>query len=68
MGSTYFSKRVHRLARHAIGGRNRSKRPKTFSSEESANKWAESQGIKKFRLVNLTNEEASKKKIRVEFD
>lgn len=33
--------------------RNRKKRPKTFSSEEIAKKWAESQGIKKYELKNL---------------
>ena len=33
--------------------RQRKKRPKTFSSEESARKWAEAQGITKFELKNL---------------
>lgn len=33
--------------------RNRKKRPRTFTSEESAKKWAETQGIKKFELKNL---------------
>ena len=33
--------------------RDRKKRPKTFTSEESAKKWAEAQGIKKFELKNL---------------
>jgi len=33
--------------------RNRKKRPKTFTSEESAKKWAESKGIKTFELKNL---------------
>ncbi len=33
--------------------RERKKRPKTFASEETAIKWAESQGIKKYELKNL---------------
>lgn len=33
--------------------RERKKRPKTFTSEESAKKWAEAQGIKKFELKNI---------------
>ncbi len=33
--------------------RERKKRPKTFSSEEIAKKWAEAHGIKKFELKNL---------------
>lgn len=33
--------------------RERKKRPKTFSSEEIAKKWAESRGIKKYELKNL---------------
>lgn len=33
--------------------RKRKTRPRTFTSEESAKKWAEAQGIKKFELKNL---------------
>jgi hypothetical protein len=33
--------------------RNRKKRPKTFSSEDIAKKWADSHGIKKYELKNL---------------
>ena len=29
------------------------KRPKTFKTEESAKKWAEAQGLKKFELKNI---------------
>jgi hypothetical protein len=45
--------------------RGRAKRPKTFSSEESAKKWAESQKMKNYSLVNLKSPEASGKKLRV---
>ena len=46
-------------------GKNRKKRAKTFSSEESAKKWAEAQGIKKYSLVNSKSPESSTKKFRV---
>ncbi|MBT5021550.1 hypothetical protein HOK51_09875 [Candidatus Woesearchaeota archaeon] len=40
-------------------------RPKTFKTEEAANKWAKEQNISKYNLVNMRNEEASTKKIKV---
>jgi len=66
MGSTYFSKRIFKHAKHVLGGRNRAKRPRTFSSEAAAKKWAEEQGIAKYTLVNLRNEASSQKKIWIE--
>lgn len=44
--------------------RNRKKRPKTFKSEESAKKWAESKGINNYELNNLRFTDKDKK-IRV---
>ncbi len=44
--------------------RERKKRPRTFTSEESAKKWAEKQGITKFELRNLRRG-TKDKKIRV---
>ncbi len=44
-------------------GRNRKPRPKTFKSEEAANKYAESKGIKSFELVRLRHGLSSKVKI-----
>ena len=46
-------------------GRVRKSRPKSFSSEESANAWAFKKGIKTFTLRNLKNSESSTKKIIV---
>lgn len=46
-------------------GRNRSPRPKTFSSEESANNWAKLQGFENFRLENVKEDSNQVKKIRV---
>jgi len=54
---------TRRLSRQR--GRNRAPRPKTFSSEEAANKWAKEQGFKNFKLENMKNETNSKKKFRV---
>jgi hypothetical protein len=33
--------------------RDRKPRPRTFKSEDSANKWAEAQGIKEYELKNI---------------
>lgn len=65
MGSTYFSKRIHKLARHNLGGRNRTSRAKTFTSEESAKKWAESNGLTNYSFENLKLEGNKEKKIRI---
>jgi hypothetical protein len=46
-------------------GRNRKARPKTFSSEEAASKYAEEHGIKSFELVNIKSIENSEKKLRI---
>lgn len=43
----------------------RKDRPKTFKTEESANEYAKKNGIKKFELKNLKNEESSTKKLRI---
>ena len=64
MGSTYFTKRIFNLARHSIGGRNRSPRPKTFVSEEAAKKWADLNGVTNYTLENLRVNDI-KKKIRI---
>ena len=45
--------------------RGRKSRPKTFKTEDAAKLWAEKQGIKKYHLENLRNEQANTKKIRV---
>ena len=52
----YFSK---------LRGRVRPMRPKTFSTEAAATKWAEAQGYKEFKLENMKSPEAKTKKIRV---
>jgi hypothetical protein len=46
-------------------GRNRAKRPKTFTSEEAANAWAKEQGLKDYTLEDLSMPSAKKRKIRI---
>ncbi len=44
-------------------GRHRAKRPRTFKTEENAKKWADSQGIKKYDVVRLSDGLSKKLKI-----
>ena len=46
--------------------RNRTSRPKTFKSEESAKAYAEKNGMKDYKLVNLKSANSKTKKIRIE--
>jgi hypothetical protein len=64
MGSTYFTKRLFKTKRKPKYGRDRAARPKTFSSEAAAKKWAEANKIKDYNLVDL-KEGKKEKKIRV---
>ena len=64
MGSIFYSKRICEGGARR-GSRHRSRRPKTFSSEEAARKWAEAQELKGYTLVNLRSPENREKKIRV---
>ncbi|MCX8147552.1 MAG: hypothetical protein N3D84_03735 [Candidatus Woesearchaeota archaeon] len=55
----------HHRARTITRGRNRKRRPKTFSTEEAAKKWAEKKGIKNYELVNLRDPWRKDKKIKI---
>lgn len=46
-------------------GRCREPRPKTFKTEESAKRYAESKGIKNYKLVNLKTSSSKRKKLRI---
>lgn len=46
-------------------GRHRKRRPKTFSTEESAKKWADENGVKDFKIENVKGPFSKKKKLRV---
>ena len=61
MGSIYYSKRIPE--RTAV--RRARARPKTFKTEEAAKAWAEKQGIKEYKIVNLKSSESKEKKIKV---
>lgn len=62
-----MSNRYHTLRAKKLQGKPRriTKRPKTFKSEESAKKYAETNGIKKYTLENLKTEGAKEKKLRI---
>ena len=60
MGGVFYKKRYVPPT-----GRNRPVRPKTFTSEEAAKKWAEAQKLKNYSLVNLRSTESTRKKIKV---
>jgi hypothetical protein len=54
-------------SRHTKIPRYRKSRPKSFKTEESAKAWAKEQGIEKYNLRNLRSEDATVKKIIVEY-
>lgn len=61
MGNRYFSERIPK--RTPV--RRPRKRTRTFKSEEAAKAWAEKQGIKNYKLVNLRGPFSKEKKIKV---
>ena len=63
MGSTYFNKRIPQRT----ATRRPRKRSKSFDSEEKAKAWAEKQGLKDYKVVNLRSSEAKTKKVAVKF-
>ena len=60
MSNRLYSNRV-RLKKNS----SKRTRPKAFKSEESAKKWAESQGLKNYSLRNLKGPESKRKKIKI---
>jgi len=56
------TRQARKLRMAKVKGRNRKKRPKTFKTEESAKKYAESKGLKNYKLVNIS---ISSKKIKI---
>ncbi|MBW2976198.1 hypothetical protein KY347_01995 [Candidatus Woesearchaeota archaeon] len=59
------TRRKRKLKMFRSRKKSRSKRPKTFKSEESAKKYAESRGIKSYKLVDLQELNPNKKKIKI---
>jgi len=55
---------THR-AKPVAASRIRKKRPKTFSTEELAKKWAEANKVKKFKIVDLRIGDRKKKKFKI---
>jgi len=60
MGSTFYSKRYK-----SEPGRNRRKRAKTFSSPESAQKWAAENKIEKHEIKEMSYKTSGKVKIKI---
>ena len=52
-------------SRSCKAARGRAIRPKTFSNEDSAKKWAEKKGVKSYLLKNLKSPESKTKKLKV---
>ena len=61
MGSIYYSKRIPTRTKVRV----KRTRAKTFTTEVSAKTWAEKQGVKDYKLVNIKSPEGNTKKIRV---
>lgn len=66
---TYMAKLHTRQARklrmNCLRGRNRVAKPKTFKTEEAAKKYAETKGIKNYKLVDLQELNPAKSKIKI---
>jgi len=46
-------------------GRSRIKRPKTFTSEDSARQYAEKQGLSSYKIVNMRISDGAKPKFKI---
>ena len=58
--------RVKRKMRMKVNRRrDRQARPKTFKSEAAAKKYAETKGIKSYKLVNLKSSTSKTKKLKI---
>ncbi len=62
---TKLALRVSRRFSHLRGRGNRMARPKTFKTEEAAQKWAKENGLEHFTVENLKSPEAATKKLRI---
>ena len=65
MSSLYYSKRLRMDLENRLRKRAGQKGAKTFKSEEAAKKWAASQNIADFELVNLRVDPRATPKIKV---
>ncbi len=58
-----MSVHIKKRERVVKGGRDRTKRPKTFKSAEAAKKWAETQKISKYGVVQMRSGLSKKFKV-----
>jgi hypothetical protein len=59
------TRQKRKLKMRRVKGRNRTKRPKTFKSEEAAKKYAEAKGIKNYKLIDLQELNPNRNKIKI---
>lgn len=59
------TRRKRKLKMFGLRGRNRRPKPKTFKTEEKARKYAETKGIKNYKLVDLQELNPKKNKIKI---
>ncbi|MFH1641655.1 MAG: hypothetical protein ABIC04_02030 [Nanoarchaeota archaeon] len=63
MSNRYYSNRLKLIEAKKAKTRRPRSRPKSFKSEEAANKWADNNKVKDYSLKNLKNTENKTKKI-----
>ena len=59
------TRRRRKLEMFGARGRNRKPRHKTFKTEEKARKYAETKGIKNYKLIDLQELNPKKSKIKI---
>ena len=59
------TRQKRKLRMHGLRGRNRVAKPKTFKTEDAAKKYAESKGIKSYKLVDLQELNPDRTKIKI---
>ena len=63
MGNRYYSKRLRDITKRKDADRRNTSRPKSFKTEEAANKWADVNKIKDYTLRNLKSTANKLKKL-----
>lgn len=59
------TRQKRKLEMFGVRGRNRKPKPKTFKTKEKAIKYAETKGIKNYKLVDLQELNPNKSKIKI---
>jgi hypothetical protein len=59
------TRQKRKLRMRRVKNKNRKTRPKTFKTEQSAKKYAETKGIKKYKLVDLKSTNPKEHKFKI---